>query len=282
MFYPAVRKTFLQRMFDRVCRLGYFYPMSDTREDQWFYSHEGERLGPVTLSDLRIRAKDGGLNPRLDMVWTKGMAEWKQAGEMEELFDRSAGINMRGASAAPALPQRPPTQTPIPSFDTERQALPSEWPGARRLVFIFTVLILPFMLDRGIKNVTERFQEQLGSDMSGWIVLGGTILTVLLIVHASLERLVNLGMSRWWFFGNFVPFLDLWIWFRCFACPSGYAYHKKLDVAGTLLAVLYFVTLVLFVVAVAAAIAIAFGSIGTPEMRQQIQDAVRTVTAVKP
>lgn len=273
-------------MFDRVCRLGYFYPMSDTREDQWFYSHEGERLGPVTMGDLQIRAKDGGLNPRLDMVWTQGMAEWKLCGDIEGLFDRTSGLKMKEPSAAPALPQRPQpqtqTQTPIPSFDTERKALPTEWPGARRLVFIFSVLILPFMLERGIKNVTERFQEQLGSDMSGWIVLGGTILTVLLIVHASLERLVNLGMSRWWFFGNFVPFLDLWIWFRCFACPSGYAYHKKLDVAGILLAILYFVTLVLFVIAVAAGIAIALGYIGTPEMRQQIQDAVRTVTAVKP
>ena len=258
--------------------------MSDTREDQWFYSHEGERLGPVTLSDLRIRAKEGGLNPRLDMVWTQGMAEWKPSGEIEELFDRSTGLKMKEPPAVPALPQQSQTQTQtsIPSFTTERKALSSEWPGARRLVFIFTVLILPFLLDRGIKNATERFQEQLGSDMSGWIVLGGTILAVLLIVHASLERLVNLGMSRWWFLGNFVPFLNLWVGFRCFACPSGYAYHKKLDAVGILLAVLYLVSLVIAVFAVAAVIAITFGAIGTPEMRQQVQDALRTVIAVKP
>ena len=57
--------------------------MNDTPQDAWFYSSEGERIGPVTFAELRVKASEAALNPRLDMVWTQGMAEWKPAGEIE-------------------------------------------------------------------------------------------------------------------------------------------------------------------------------------------------------
>ena len=63
--------------------------MNDVQQEMWFYSREGEKCGPVSFADLRIKAQEAGLNPRLDLAWTKGMAEWKPAGEIAGLFERN-------------------------------------------------------------------------------------------------------------------------------------------------------------------------------------------------
>jgi hypothetical protein len=46
-------------------------------------------------------------------------------------------------------------------------------------------------------------------------------------------------MSRWWYLAVFAPILNLWLGYRCVACPPGYAYYKKMDAAGIGLAILY-------------------------------------------
>ena len=255
--------------------------MHDTPLTDWFYSREGERLGPVTFGDLQIKAKDGGLNPRLDMVWTQGMAEWKLSGGVEGLFDRSAAVETRETLAAPAAPASP-YQPPQHRSNAEQTSLHGEWPGVRRRTFLMTVFVLPVLLHFGIANVIATFGEQFGPGLSEMILLGVTILASVLAIYASLQRLANVGMSRWWYLGNLVPFLNLWVGFRCFACPSGYAYHKKLDGAGILLAILYWLTLVAAILVIGAVLAVFAGVIGTPEMRQQIQEAIRAAVAAKP
>jgi hypothetical protein len=45
----------------------------------------------------------------------------------------------------------------------------------------------------------------------------------------------------------FAPLLNLWVAYRCLACPAGYAYHRKLDVPGIALALLYWLTVLLAV-----------------------------------
>jgi hypothetical protein len=89
---------------------------------------------------------------------------------------------------------------------------------------------------------------------------------------------VNLGMSRWWFLGNLVPILGFWVGYRCFACPGGYAYHKKLDGAGIFLAIVYWLLLAIGLVVTALAIAVLQGALGSPEIKQQILDAIRQGT----
>ena len=91
----------------------------------------------------------------------------------------------------------------------------------------------------------------------------------------TLNRLVNLGMSRWWFLGNFVPILNFWIGYRCFACPAGYAYHKKLDGPGIALAILYWLLLLIAILVVGAVVALMFNMIGSPELQEQIRDIIR-------
>ncbi len=252
--------------------------MNDTPVNHWFYSHEGERLGPVTLGDLQMKAKDGGLNPRLDMVWTQGMAEWKLSGEMEGLFDRAAPVETKESLATPTGPYQPPHH----QSNAEQPALHGEWPGVRRRMFLFIVLVLPVLLHLGVKNAAAAFAEQFGQELGGLIVIGGMGLTALLSIYVSLQRLVNVGMSRWWFLGNLVPILNLWVGFRCFACPSGYAYHKKLDAAGILLAIVYWFTLIAAILAVAALTAVMLGNFGNPEMRKEIEEILRAAATVKP
>jgi hypothetical protein len=117
--------------------------------------------------------------------------------------------------------------------------------------------------------------QQLGPHISGVINIAAVFVPLVVFVWYSLQRLVNLGMSRWWFLGNFVPLLNLWVGYRCFACPAGYAYHKKLDGIGKALAVFYWLLMLLVLLAAAAGVALMFNAIGDPEMQQQFRNMMR-------
>jgi hypothetical protein len=59
---------------------------SSLTSDEWYWSKQGsdERNGPVSGEKLKELAKEGGLEPE-DLVWTKGMDDWKEAGSIEGL-----------------------------------------------------------------------------------------------------------------------------------------------------------------------------------------------------
>jgi hypothetical protein len=102
------------------------------------------------------------------------------------------------------------------------------------------------------------------------------LVPLVVVIHISLMRFVNLGMSRWWFFGNFVPILHLWVAYRLYVCPAGYAYHKKLDPIGVVLAVLFWLMLSCALLFLALILAVIFGAIANPEMQKMIEEAIRT------
>ena len=93
----------------------------------------------------------------------------------------------------------------------------------------------------------------------------------------GLKRLVNLGMSQWWYLGNLIPILNLWISYRMYVCPAGYAFHKKLDGPGVVLAILFWLIIALSVIMVASIIAMMSGNIGSPEIQQQIEEVMRNL-----
>jgi len=47
--------------------------------NQWYYTRNGQRCGPVTEDQVRQFAATGQIQAT-DLVWTNGMAEWTQAG----------------------------------------------------------------------------------------------------------------------------------------------------------------------------------------------------------
>lgn len=252
--------------------------MNNTPQDAWFYSREGERIGPVTFAALQDVAKQAGLNPRLDMVWTHGMAEWQAAGEIDGLFER------RTPPAPPEhlAPAAEPGQSPERESPAEVMAKEGGWPGARRRSFLIATLVFPVLWIIGFAAATPLLSARFGPEIMKFAAIGANFIPLVVSLYFGLQRLVNLGMSRWWYLGNFVPFLNLWLGYRCFACPAGYAYHKKLDGPGLFLAIIYWLLIAVVLLAVIAAIAVMFGAIGSPEIQKQIGDAIRAATAPKP
>lgn len=247
--------------------------MNDMPQDAWFYTREGERIGPITFSDLQIKAKESGLNPRLDMVWTQGMAEWKPAGEIEGLFERR---NAPAPEESP-VPSADPYRTPEEESVSEKMSGESGWPGARRRSYLFAILIFPILWNIVMVMSSELMKQQFGNELMGFITLGAAFVPVIVSIYYGIQRFPNLGMSRWWFLGNFVPILNIWTGYRCFACPAGYAFHKKLDGIGIFLAIVYWLMIALLVLAIAAFLAVLLGGLGSPEIREQMQEAIRRI-----
>lgn len=59
--------------------------MSSQPQQQWYYSRDGARTGPLSPSELK-RAADSGHFTRTDFVWKEGLAEWVPAARVKGLF----------------------------------------------------------------------------------------------------------------------------------------------------------------------------------------------------
>ena len=136
-------------------------------------------------------------------------------------------------------------------------------------------MVFPFMWNLGFALISPLFVAQLGPEITALVSVGAMLVVLIMIVYFGVQRLANVGMSRWWYLGNMVPILNLWVGYRMFACPAGYAYHKKLDGAGVALAIIYWLMFALALLAMAAMFALLFGVVGNPEMQQQFEQAVR-------
>ena len=74
-------------------------------ENKWYYAVGGERHGPVTFEALRALALSGSLKA-LDLVWQPEFGpEWRNAGQVHELFEPDAPV-------VPPMPQEEPWIAP--------------------------------------------------------------------------------------------------------------------------------------------------------------------------
>lgn len=276
---PAVAEIRRDRVFDSTCEIRYLTFMNDMPQDAWFYTCEGERIGPVLFSELQIKAQEGDLNPRLDMVWTQAMEAWKPAGEIEGLFERRTAAEAQESLA----PKADPYTSPKGESAEAMMAKEGGWPGSRRRVFLFFLFIFPAVWVF-LTNFAEPFmKQQFGEELMKVLPTAIMLVPGLILIYVTLNRFVNLGMSRWWFFGHLIPFVNLWVGYRCFACPGGYAFHKKLDGAGIFLAIIYWVSLAFVLAVIGVAIAMLLGLMGTPEMHQQLKEILEKAShATKP
>lgn len=245
--------------------------MNNTPQDAWFYTREGEKIGPVTLTDLRIKAKDGELNPRLDMAWCRGMDTWKPSGEIEGLFERRTAPEPQESLAPAAGHYTPPTQETA----AERMGRENGWPGAKRLSYLIVSIVFPALWLLGYPEAMAILQAQFGPHITQFAAPAIGLIPSLVVLYFNLNRFVNLGMSRWWILGFAVPVLGFWVGFRCFACPGGYAYHKKLDGPGVFLAIVYWLLLALSIAASVVVLAIYLGLMGSPEIQEQVRETLR-------
>ncbi len=200
----------------------------------WYFTSGGTRCGPVTFGELQTMAASQVLDPRHDMVWKEGLTEWKQAGLLDGLFER----------------RTVPAETPEKRFRMIA-ALPRDltaalaskhmsWPGVGRLPLWLGILVFPLLWSQFLWWSKPTLAATFGSAWISKLLPYAAFLPVAVVIYLVLMRLVNLGMSRWWAVVLAIPVLNFWVGFRCLVCPSGYAYHRKLDRSGmaTALAVL--------------------------------------------
>ena len=219
--------------------------MEDTEPlKEWFVTHDGKQFGPVSMEDLKFEAERGELNPRLDMVWKNGMEDWIPAGEVEGLFKRNDE-----AKAAEEAKQAAFTEYKPDISEEEKKLIRGEWTGAGRGTYFFVIFIFPVIFGMGIGAFTVAVRSKVEPAMLENISSGFLLVFLIISILVVLKRFQNLGMSRWWFIASFAPFLNLWLSYRLFACPPGYAYHKKLDPLGWVLAILHWGSLLIVVAA---------------------------------
>jgi hypothetical protein len=134
--------------------------------DKWYYSWNGEKLGPVSLDELKRLVEEGTLEAG-DLVWTKGMPEWLPAGKVPEL----------------PFPEEPP---PLPDSQVLRQAIQGRWDealpaGARWLwhhkaVLFFAAAILCFVAAIIFSNMRMPSHYVLSAMVAGYVFFGGLVI----------------------------------------------------------------------------------------------------------
>lgn len=233
--------------------------MNGVATGDWFFTVEGEQKGPVSGEELAHLAEAGAIHPRNDMVWQSGMESWVTAGELDGLFQRrdpNEQVEERSQMAATAT--NPAAADPhaasqasdeISDFEYYRTA---EWPGFGRGSYFLATVVLPIVGQFALAFLAMAVGGMLGENGPAYVSLAGSLAIVALVIYGVLQRFPNLGMSRWWVLGLLVPILNWWVSYRCIACPPGYAYHKKLDTIGWVLAVLYWLSVVVALVVTVA------------------------------
>ena len=241
-----------------------------SNKNVWFYSCEGERLGPVRFAQLRVMAADFSLNPRLDMIWREGMDTWKPAGQIDGLFERR---NVKGAKQEAVIALSPPPQIRRSHSVLGKNA---SWPGARRPSLLFASVLFPFVWHYLLKGAVPYLTKEFGPMIMGQILPFARLVPVVLVIQLALRRLINLGMSRWWILAVLMPIVNFWLGYRCLVCPAGYAYHKKLDAAGIILAILYGSALMLAGLAIVAGVTLLFDPTNCPPQWLPLREVVRS------
>ncbi len=88
--------------------------------DEWYYTRDGQRAGPVTTAQLRQLADSGQLQPA-DRIWRPGMADWAAAGTVAEAFP---GFDRAGAAAQAGRFWQRVSFHPRRAFASDLQTLP--------------------------------------------------------------------------------------------------------------------------------------------------------------
>jgi hypothetical protein len=75
----------------------------------WYYTSNGQRVGPVSIEQLRHVGSLGHLGPR-DLVWTEGMADWQPATAVPGLLPTAHPQGYYPQQGAPQQYGTPPLQ----------------------------------------------------------------------------------------------------------------------------------------------------------------------------
>ncbi len=129
--------------------------------------------------------------------------------------------------------------------------------GVGRLGCVVQSIALPtFVVAAFYSNLFLTFKgffDRLITDLGLWlngIVAGANIAIYLVIIIVAVKRLHNLGMSGWWVLLQYVPVINLWLFWLMLACPEGYDDHKELDRAGKIITACLLLFVILPIIAI--------------------------------
>lgn len=80
--------------------------------DEWHYSSQGDRHGPVSAAELKRLADAGQLSPA-DLVWKEGLANWVAASSVKGLFARPAGPPPLPTGGSPSVDFKPKAEAAV-------------------------------------------------------------------------------------------------------------------------------------------------------------------------
>ena len=129
-----------------------------------------------------------------------------------------------------------------------------DYPGFGRLPFFLGSLAIQIVAS--ILQFATLGSIDAESDPSAMFLGGFGLIMVLsfgVSVYLTVQRLRNIGAHWAWVFALIVPFLNIYLAWRCLACPEGYVDHKQLDTAGKVVTGLF---IGVFVLGIGAAILI--------------------------
>jgi hypothetical protein len=173
-----------------------------------------------------------------------------------------------------------PYEASIDETSESLLAREADWPGVKRFGYIVGSIVLGVLSGLLPALLLPIIKPTLGEPNTGWVMLGLQVLLLgLFPLILAGKRFVNLGMTAWWLLGMPIPFLNWWLGYRLFACPPGYAMHRKMDGVGIFLAILYWLFLVAGIAIFALLVAALAGAAGSPEFQQQLKDAMQQAAA---
>ena len=227
---------------------------------EWFIARGGAQEGPLTAQQISEMLKNGELRAGEAHAWKEGLPDWKPLVESGVLAEASmsqvapaaaaaAATPAPAAAAAPATAQpqfSQPTAAPVATvnpYSTPATTSPGavgfqnalDYPGIGRLAYFgwqFLLSIITYAI-LFVVIFGAAAAESSGGMVGGFflIMILGSIAGFVIAV----KRVQNLGMSGWAVLWALVPFMNIWIGWRMFACPAGYHHHEQLDQAGKVL-----------------------------------------------
>lgn len=251
--------------------------MNESPSDVWFFSRDGHQSGPITFAELKEKADEGALRPRLDLAWSAGMPEWLPVGEIEGLFERRAPTIT--STPGQLLATEPGAAPEAEGWQAHAAAPEIEWPGSRRRTYLIALFIFPLLWNFVAATGKPLIESSTGKPLPSAAIYLIAFLPAVVIFWTSIQRLANLGMNRLWILGNLIPILNLWIGYRSFACPAGYAHHKKMDGLGIFLAIIYWLAVTVAIAILAAVVLSLFGVIENAELQKLIKEALEQLKA---
>lgn len=205
--------------------------------EEWFFTKDGQQDGPITLQQIQALAKAGQLDPTTTHVWREGMVDWKTLADSGLLV----GASLPAPGIAPPAMQTTVARNPYLASEQIAQGTgrPMQYPGYGRLRYFLTNLAITVVFYAVVFAVAFASLSSSGGAGGGdmgmpnpVVILLFILLVVVVSFYVIYQRVKNLGMSGWALLWTLVPFMNLWIGWRMFACPAGYENHRTLDTSA--------------------------------------------------